>query len=212
MSTRNDVLVVGGIELGAGERFDEVLSRWIDQLSSTIGSVLITSLTVEGVEVDVPVILATLRSSARDLKIGVAHRLGSGRSASVLAREATTLDHLLEGRTAIGVLGGTPEHRAEAEAVVVGLLGGEGEVSAGGAFEHVVRAPNRPGPRTPGGPTLYVIDQEAQSCRRHQPGSSPSADLLEVLDIPSDQIVEAGHHPSDADRVLLVTEPLGPIS
>ena len=52
MSTRNDVLVVGGIELGAGERFDEVLSRWIDQLSSTIGSVLITSVTVEGVEVD----------------------------------------------------------------------------------------------------------------------------------------------------------------
>lgn len=213
MASSGDVLVVGGIEINPEARLEAALRQWIDQWASKgIGAVLISSLSIGGVAVDVPVILGALATPSPIIDVGVAQRLGSGRSASVLTREITTLDHLFEGRTAFAVLGSTPEHRHEAEAVVVGLLGADGEVTAGGAIEHVTGAPNRPGPRTKGGPTFFVIDEEAPSCRRHQPGSSPSVDLIDVIVVPPGKIDVIPPRSGESTRLLLATEPYGPIS
>ena len=90
--------------------------------------------------------------------------IGTGRSASVMARELTTVDHLTEGRTGLVLLGRDAVHLSEAEAVIAALLDG-GPATVRGTFEHVQDAPNRPAPLSPGGPPLLKIDQSQRPPR-----------------------------------------------
>ncbi len=91
-----------------------------------------------------------------DPAVGTVCWLGAGRSASVALRELTCVDHLHPGRAAL-VLAGDTERLAEAAAVARALLHGD-PVTAGGALEHVVAAPNLPPPSEGIGKRIALLD------------------------------------------------------
>jgi hypothetical protein len=88
--------------------------------------------------------------------VGAVCWLGEGRSASVALRELTCVDHLHPGRAAL-LLAGDTERLAEAAAVARALLHGD-PVTAGGALEHVVAAPNLPPPSDGTGRRIALFD------------------------------------------------------
>ena len=88
--------------------------------------------------------------------VGTVCWLGEGRSASVALRELTCVDHLHPGRAAL-LLAGDTERLAEAAAVARALIHGD-PVTAGGALEHVVAAPNLPPPSDGIGRRIALFD------------------------------------------------------
>lgn len=91
------------------------------------------------------VILASVAAQA-PLRMGAAITLGAGRAASIAVREATALEHLSRAGGALGFVSEDPARLAQAMDVATALVRGEA-TTAGGTFEHIVAAPNRPGPR-----------------------------------------------------------------
>jgi alkanesulfonate monooxygenase SsuD/methylene tetrahydromethanopterin reductase-like flavin-dependent oxidoreductase (luciferase family) len=98
----------------------------------------------------------TARTQSAALGVGAYVELGAGRTASVAMRELTCLDHLAPGRGAL-VLAGRGARLAEAGAVARAMLSGEPS-TAGGQYEWIDEAPNRPPPPTDLRPRIVLLD------------------------------------------------------
>lgn len=113
--------------------------------------------TPSGHVLDEFVIATALKAARPTCSVGVAARVGAGRAASVIAREATAAQ-LLGACDAI-VLEGDPAACVDAARVVVALFAaGTHTVSSG--LEHIDAAQNLPGPLD-GGPPVVWHDGDA---------------------------------------------------
>jgi alkanesulfonate monooxygenase SsuD/methylene tetrahydromethanopterin reductase-like flavin-dependent oxidoreductase (luciferase family) len=106
-----------------------------------------------------PFVVLGAVAESTPLRLGVILELGQGRAVSIAVREVTSLDHLCTGGVLLGFESDAHEHLRQALAVAFGLLSGE-SATAGGDFEHVVDAPNLPGPRRP--IELLTLSTEAE--------------------------------------------------
>jgi hypothetical protein len=109
--------------------------------------------TVQGDELDEFVVATGLAAMRPVCSIGVAARVGAGRAASIVAREATAAQLL--GGCDVVLLDGEPARCRDA-AVVVGALCSGGTHSIETPTERVDGARNDPAPDVPGGlPVLW---------------------------------------------------------
>lgn len=137
---------------------------WLDHLDALarrardlgVNGLALGSLEVEGTSLDVPTALGAL-GIIDGLDIGPLLDLGHGRLASMMAREVTTLDHLINAGSLL-VLRSDDRGRLDDAASVAHGLFTQGRTTAGGAIEYVVDAANLPRPSSPGGPALVAWD------------------------------------------------------
>ena len=166
------VVILDSCEFAEG--FEAPLAERLQQLADEgVDAVLLEAPRGPTGPLDPFVLLAAIAPEA-PVRLGAVIALGRGRAASIAVREATSLEHLSEHGGILGFLSDDPTHLAEAISVAEALLAEE-RASAGGTFEHVIDAPNLPGPRhrldllalgpdgaTSGGETVGIRRLEAQ--------------------------------------------------
>jgi hypothetical protein len=139
-------------------------TSWLDDLdalarrASDLGfdAMALGRLELDGTPLDVPTALGAL-GSVGALKVGPLLDLGHGRLASMMAREVTTLDHLIEAGSLLVVRAQARDRLDDAASVAHGLFT-QGRTTAGGPIEYVEDAANLPAPTSPGGPLLVAWD------------------------------------------------------
>jgi len=140
---------------------------WLDELDALARSaadrgfdaLAIARLERDGAFLDVPTSLGALQPTG-SLKVGPLLDLGEGRLASMMAREVTTLDHLIDAGSLLVLRGEARDRLDDAASVAHGLFT-QGRTTAGGATEYVEDAANLPAPISPGGPLLVAWDAQA---------------------------------------------------
>ena len=138
------VVILDSCEFADG--FDAPLAAALAQFADEgVDAVLLEAPRSPTGPIDPFVVLAAVAPAA-PIRIGALIRLGQGRAASIAVREATSLEHLSAHGGILGFASDDPAHLAEALSVATALLTEE-RASVGGEFEHVVDAPNLPGPR-----------------------------------------------------------------
>jgi hypothetical protein len=145
----------------------DVGDTWLDDVDALCRSVVdlgfdalaLGRLQHHGTPLDVSALLGAV-GSAGLLKVGPLLDLGHGRLASMMAREVTTLDHLI-GAGSLLVLRGEARDRLDDAASVAHGLFTQGRTTAGGAIEYVEDAANLPAPTSSGGPLLVAWDAHA---------------------------------------------------
>ena len=150
----------------------------------------------DGAELDEFVLVAAL-AARRATSLGVAARIGAGRYASIVAREATAAQLL--GACDVLVLEGEPAACRDA-AVVVTALFVEGVHTVTTPTTQILGARNRPVPNVDGGPpvcwrvgpTLFqLVEGEPVACGR-------AVDLDAAMPLPEAEhgvLVALGHEP-----------------
>jgi hypothetical protein len=206
-------LLLGGIDVAGVPEWLALLDQWLaGRFEADLDVVLLSSISDGDRALDCAAVIGALSVASPTGVLGMAAEVGGGRAASVLVREVTTLDHLLASGTALGLFGGTALQRHEAEAVAVAMLGGHGdEVSVEGIFEHVHDAPNRPGPRTPGGPMVVVLAEDGRSARRHQPAAA-EPETIPVRTIGIEHVSTLGRLAGHPDELVVLDGPLGSVT
>ena len=136
--------------------------------------------------------LGALAVRTRAVALGALASALPGRPPSIVAKQATTLDHLSGGRALLGLRvagGGLGDRRRLVEAIGVcrALFGGEEAVHTTGRHYRLEGAVNRPGPVQPGGPPVVV-----EVGRRHR--------LLLGAALRRADVVVLGGPPVDAAR------------
>jgi alkanesulfonate monooxygenase SsuD/methylene tetrahydromethanopterin reductase-like flavin-dependent oxidoreductase (luciferase family) len=205
-------LILGGIDVSGEPAWLGLLDQWLARrFGDGLDAVLFSSIVEGDQALDCAAVIGALSVAAPLGVLGIAAEVGGGRAASVLAREVTTLDHLLPAGSALGLMGGTESHRREAEEVAVAMLGGHGdEVTVEGEIEHVHDAPNRPGPRTPGGPMVLVLAGDGRSATRYWPAAA-QPDVIKVHAIDLDGLVTLGGVTGQPDELVMLEGPLGSV-
>ena len=149
------LLIVEDLDVSNLDDWFDVLVTWLEGLSARgISTVLFGNIVSQEQQLDALTLLGALASAVVDLRLGVVGTLGDGRSASVMAREITTLDHLVAKGTALIVKSNDPSRLAAGRDVVVALARDD-RATAGFGDEVVLDAPNLPRPRS-GEPLLGV--------------------------------------------------------
>jgi hypothetical protein len=149
------LLILDDLDVSNVDNWFDVLATWLDGLRARgFSTVLFGNIVSQEQQLDALTLLGALASSVVDLRLGVVGTLGDGRSASVMAREITTLDHLLAKGTALILKSNDPSRLAAGRDVVVALARDD-RATAGSGDEVVLDAPNLPRARN-GEPLLGI--------------------------------------------------------
>ena len=161
------------------------------QAEADLTGILLGEVVVGEHLVDPFVVAGSLVGCRDDLIIGVSVKLGAGRAASVIAREATCLDLLFDQGTALLLRSVDLEHLDEGLSVVSALFTG-GPATFLGVKEQIHEAPNRPGPRNPGGPPLLGWLEDGDRPRVFRTTHGDRSSLETLWDLPVDLTPRGG--------------------
>ena len=137
------------------------LRSWLAQLAGDVSLVALDHLEVAGVSIDPFAVAAGLSSATGLPALGVATGVHAGRLPTIIGRELIALDHVSSGRTGLVLRGDGPALAESARIVAAMLRGGEVAGGASSAMPADFAFENRPGPVTPAGPTVIVLDAES---------------------------------------------------
>lgn len=168
-------LVAESLDLGQDAEWVSLLNKWIRSIEALgFDSIILGRIRFREQALDNFTVLGALTAGPRTA-LGIVGELGTGRSASVMAREVTTLDHLIPGGAALIMKSQSSERLIQASAVVDSLFRHE-RSSAGGDLEAVIEAPNLPPPRNKSGPP-FLCWETSESENRFYSGTSRAASL-----------------------------------
>ena len=180
------------------------LRDWLARLDGSVSLVALGPLELDGTPVDPFAMAAGLSALPGLPALGVAAMLDGRRLPTVIGRELIALDHVSAGLTGL-VLGGATQALDESARILEAMLRGDqvvGGVSA--AMPADFSFENRPGPVTPGGPTVVLVDPEA--------GARPlGGETVTLVTMSDHQLREARMGALGPDGHLLVTRGAAPV-